>query len=112
MVDVDDRFATRLSGWASSLAGSRPLPSSESALKDPLWAIDAQGLSTGGLARAQEAWATALDLWPDEEDAFDFLTRRHAMLEDQRPILVALKSSEGLRSVQSIIGRLRYGSAA
>lgn len=101
MVVIDDRFANRLFGWARSVSHRPLLPSP--ILEDTLSMIEPEGMGTGGLVRAQEAWATALELWQDDEDAFDFLTRKHAMLEDQTPIIAAIKSSEGLRSVQSII---------
>jgi uncharacterized protein (DUF2384 family) len=42
----------------------------------------------------------------------DFLFRHHPMLQDARPIDAILESSEGARTVNEILGRLRYGSAA
>ena len=112
MVDIDDRFARRLFAWSwSRNPESFPFPSLPIP-KHPFNLLELEGMNEGGLERAQVAWVRALELWHEEDDAFEFLTRKHAMLEDQRPLLIAIKSHDGLQSVESIIGRLRYGSAA
>ena len=63
-------------------------------------------------ARFRTTWAEAVDVWGDEDTAQEFLRRPHAMLNDRRPIDVVLESDEGARSVEEILGRLKYGSAA
>ena len=112
MDGIDDRFARRLSGWARSLPPGSIISIPPSILADQLRPTAPELIASEGLLRAQKAWASALELWQDEDDAFEFLIRKHAMLEDRRPIVAAMDSNEGLRSVRSIIGRLRYGSAA
>lgn len=63
------------------------------------------------LARLANLWAFALDIWKNEEDAREFLFRRHMLLEDQRPIDVALQSELGAELVRNILGQLLYGTA-
>jgi putative toxin-antitoxin system antitoxin component (TIGR02293 family) len=64
------------------------------------------------LARVARVWAAALELWENEEDARDFLSRRHMMLEDRRSLDVAIESEIGAELVLGIIGRAKYGTAA
>lgn len=109
MVEIDDRFTKRLRGWAQSLSDD---PRSSALPTDPLRLLEPEGVESGGLLRAHEVWSIALDLWKNQDDAFEFLTRKHAMLSDQRPIIAALQSEENMQAVKSIIGQLRYGSAA
>lgn len=64
------------------------------------------------LARLARAWAFALEVWQDADEARDFLSRPHAMLEDRRPIDVVIQSEIGAELVLDILGRLKYGTAA
>jgi putative toxin-antitoxin system antitoxin component (TIGR02293 family) len=64
------------------------------------------------LARLARVWSLALDVWKDEEEARDFLFRGHPMIEDKRPIDVAIQNEFGAEMVVDILGGLKYGSAA
>ena len=59
-----------------------------------------------------EIFPAALRVWRDEEAARDFLERKHPMLGDRKPYLVALESEDGALAVLGILGRLAHGSAA
>ena len=63
------------------------------------------------LARLARIWAFAKEVWGSEEEARAFMFRRHPLLEDQRPIDVAIKSDIGARLVEEALGGLAYGSA-
>lgn len=54
----------------------------------------------------------AMTLFRDEGKVREFLTRRHPMLEDERPIDVALESGAGADMVLNILGRGAYGGGA
>jgi len=64
------------------------------------------------LARVAQVWAVAMDVYQDEETARMFLRRPHQLLHERTPLEVAAESSPGARSVEQILGRLKYGSAA
>lgn len=64
------------------------------------------------LARLARIWSIAVETWQDADEARDFLFRRHAMIEDQRPIDVVLRSEFGAEIVVNILNGLKYGSAA
>jgi len=64
------------------------------------------------VARIARIWAEAVSVWGGEAAARAFLFRPHAMLEDEAPMTVALKSEVGAELVAEVLGRLRYGSAA
>ena len=55
--------------------------------------------------------ATAEHVWGDAEDARAFLLAPHAMLRDERPIVVAL-TELGARRVETLLWSLFYGIAA
>ena len=112
MVDVAESLETRLRGWARSLSREADTSLGPVSQELHLGHSNLDLLGTAALLRANEVWVAALDLWRDEDNAFEFLTRKHAMLADQQPIVAALQSQNGVRSVKSILGRLRYGSAA
>jgi putative toxin-antitoxin system antitoxin component (TIGR02293 family) len=63
------------------------------------------------LARVAQVWAHAVEVWKGAPEARTFLFRPHGLLEDQRPIDVALSSAMGADLVDQILGRLAYGSA-
>ena len=64
------------------------------------------------LARLARVWSLALDVWRDEAEARDFLFRPHPMIEDNRPIDLAIRNEFGAQMVIDILGGLKYGSAA
>jgi putative toxin-antitoxin system antitoxin component (TIGR02293 family) len=64
------------------------------------------------VARVARIWNLALDVWQSEDEARDFLFRRHPMLEDRRPIDVVLQNEIGAELVLDILASLKYGSAA
>lgn len=76
MDGIDDRFARRLSGWARSLPPASIIAISPSILADQLRPTEPELIASDGLLRAQKAWASALELWQDEDDAFEFLIRK------------------------------------
>lgn len=64
------------------------------------------------LARLARVWSVALEVWRDEEEAREFLFRPHPMIEDNRPIDLAIRNEFGAQMVVDILGGLKYGSAA
>lgn len=64
------------------------------------------------LARVAKIWTLALDVWGSEESTRAFLFRPHPMLEGRTPLDVTLASEVGADLVESILGGLKYGSAA
>ncbi|WP_439629487.1 antitoxin Xre-like helix-turn-helix domain-containing protein [Shinella sp.] len=64
------------------------------------------------LARIARVWSLALEVWQDADEARDFLSRAHPMIEDRRPIDVVIQSEFGAEMVRDILGGLKYGSAA
>lgn len=57
-------------------------------------------------------WCLALEVWQTEAEAREFLFRSHAMLEDQRPIDLVIRSEIGAELVLGVLAGLKYGSAA
>lgn len=64
------------------------------------------------LGQLAEVWATAVDVYKDEDTARLFLQRPHQLLHGRTPLEVAAESWAGARTVEQILGRLKYGSAA
>lgn len=58
--------------------------------------------------RMARVFATALDVWGDEDDARKFLFSSHQLLNHQRPIDFAF-SELGARHIEEILEKLRYG---
>lgn len=54
----------------------------------------------------------AMQIYRDEEKVREFLMRRHPMLNDQRPLDVALDSGAGADMVINLLGRGAYGGGA
>lgn len=63
------------------------------------------------LQRVARVFAMAKDVWGSEEDAREFMAKRHPMLDDRTPFEACL-SEIGAREVESILGRLLFGGAA
>lgn len=63
------------------------------------------------LQRVARVFAMAKDVWGSVEDAREFMVKRHPMLDDRSPFEASL-SEIGAREVESILGRLLFGSAA
>lgn len=63
------------------------------------------------LARLANIWSFAVEVWKSEEDARQFLFGRHMLLEDRRPIDVAIESELGAELVKTMLGGLLYGTA-
>ena len=63
------------------------------------------------LERLARIYAFALEVWESEEDAREFMTKRHPMLDDRTPF-EACMTELGARQVEQILGRLLFGSAA
>lgn len=64
------------------------------------------------VARLARVWAFAREVWGSDSEARSFLTREHPLLEDRRPIDVAIRSEIGARLVEEVLGGLAYGTAA
>jgi putative toxin-antitoxin system antitoxin component (TIGR02293 family) len=64
------------------------------------------------VARVARAWAFALDVWQNADEARGFLFRPHPMLEDRQPIDVVIQNEIGAEMVIGILAGLKYGSAA
>jgi len=63
------------------------------------------------LQRVARVFAMAIDVWGSEEEAREFMAKPHPMLDDRTPFEASL-SEIGAREVESILGRLLFGSAA
>ena len=63
------------------------------------------------VARLARVWSFAKEVWRSDGEARDFLFRRNLLLEDRRPIDVAISSDIGARLVEDLLGKLAYGSA-
>lgn len=57
-------------------------------------------------------WVMAIEVWKTEDAARSFLDRPHPMLEGDKPIDVAIQSELGEDMVKSLLGELKYGTAA
>lgn len=64
------------------------------------------------LARVARVWGFACEVWGGEEAARAFLFRPHLMLEDRRPVDLALQGEIGAELVLDVLGGLKYGTAA
>ena len=58
--------------------------------------------------RLARVYATALDVWDDEEDTRQFLITPHAMLNQKRPMDVAF-TELGARQIEAILWNIKYG---
>lgn len=61
------------------------------------------------VAAVAKVWEFAMDIYHDEEKARSFLYRPHPMLENQRPIDVAIDTGVGADLVINLLGRAAYG---
>lgn len=61
--------------------------------------------------RLARVYATALDIWDDEDEARLFLLTPHRMLNQQRPVDMAF-TELGARQVEEILGNIKYGLPA
>ena len=64
------------------------------------------------IARLNEIWTFAIEVWGDADAARAFLLRPHPMLQDRAPLDVILMNEFGGEAVRGNLGRLQYGSAA
>lgn len=64
------------------------------------------------VARLARVWSLAVRVWGSEEGARRFLLEPHMLLDGRVPVNMAIKTDEGARLVEDILGRLQYGSAA
>lgn len=64
------------------------------------------------LARLARLWAFAVDVWGSDEAARQFLSEPYALLGGRVPLDVATETEIGARTVEELLGRLKYGSAA
>ncbi|MEL6580233.1 MAG: antitoxin Xre/MbcA/ParS toxin-binding domain-containing protein [Cyanobacteria bacterium J06621_12] len=61
--------------------------------------------------RLARIYAFALEVWDSEEDAREFMTKKHPMLDDRTPFEASM-TDLGARQVEQVLGRLMFGSAA
>ena len=64
------------------------------------------------LERVARVWRLAKDVYQSDANARRFLNQPHPMLNDRPPLSVAVANDAGAQSVEGILGRLKYGSAA
>jgi putative toxin-antitoxin system antitoxin component (TIGR02293 family) len=62
------------------------------------------------VARMASLWSLAMDVWKSEEEAQRFLREPHPLLKGNIPSEVAVETEIGARTVEEILGRLKYGS--
>lgn len=60
--------------------------------------------------RLDEVLKAAVEVWKTEDDALDFLTRKHLMPGARTPKDVAQESDAGCECVKEIIGRVKHGT--
>lgn len=63
------------------------------------------------LMRIAEVWVQALRIWQSPEEARNFLSRPHPLLEGRKPMDLVLENELGANLVRSVLGRLDSGSA-
>ncbi|MEN9517520.1 MAG: hypothetical protein RLZZ381_108 [Cyanobacteriota bacterium] len=63
------------------------------------------------LERLARIYVFALEVWNSEEDAREFMSKNHPMLDNRTPF-AACMTELGARQVEQILGRLLFGSAA
>lgn len=79
-----------------------------------------QGQKSGSLTaeesdmvvRLAATWLMARGTFGDTEKAQRFLTQEHPLLRGRPPLELAGASTAGAQSVEQLLGRLKYGSAA
>ncbi len=64
------------------------------------------------LERVARVWRLARDIYRSDANARRFLNHPHPMLNDRTPLAVAIANDVGAHTVEGILGRLKYGSAA
>lgn len=64
------------------------------------------------LERVARVWTMASDVFGDEDKARRFMFRPHMLLDGEVPVEVAALNDVGADAVESLLGRLKYGSAA
>ena len=64
------------------------------------------------VARLARIWAFALDVWGTASAAQRFLAEPHPLLGGRIPREIAIETEIGARTVEDLLGRLKYGSAA
>ena len=64
------------------------------------------------VVRAARVWERAMAVWQSAEAARAFLHRPHMLLGHRPPIEVVIRTDEGARVVEEILGKLQYGTAA
>lgn len=64
------------------------------------------------VARLAGIWARALKVWGSPEEAREFLSRPHPLLDHRPPIDLVFENEVGAQLVDEILGRLEHGSAA
>ncbi len=63
------------------------------------------------VTRLAEIWTDALRVWKTEDETRAFLHRPHPLLENRRPIDLALESAIGAGIVRDVLDRLEHGTA-
>jgi putative toxin-antitoxin system antitoxin component (TIGR02293 family) len=63
------------------------------------------------VTRLAEVWTDAMRVWKTEDGARDFLYRKHPLLENNRPVDLALQSEVGAQLVRDVLGRLEHATA-
>jgi putative toxin-antitoxin system antitoxin component (TIGR02293 family) len=63
------------------------------------------------VARMASLWAFALDVWQSPQAAQRFLGEPHPLLGGKIPYEVAVETEIGARTVEELLGRLKYGSS-
>jgi putative toxin-antitoxin system antitoxin component (TIGR02293 family) len=63
------------------------------------------------LERLARIYVFALEVWNSEEDAREFMSKNHPMLDNRTPF-AACMTELGARQVEQILGRLLFGSVA
>jgi putative toxin-antitoxin system antitoxin component (TIGR02293 family) len=62
------------------------------------------------VTRLAEVWSDAIRVWKSEEEAREFLSRPHPLLENKKPLDLALESEIGAQLVRDVLARLEHGA--
>jgi putative toxin-antitoxin system antitoxin component (TIGR02293 family) len=60
------------------------------------------------VARVAKVYSMAVSIFHDRAKAYEFLSRPHVLLENERPLDVAVKTGPGADAVVQLLGRMAY----
>jgi len=110
-VSAVDRLCVRIAPGDSSLR-NRIVPKATLARRQRAQDPRLSSAESDRLARLARLWAFAVEVWGAEPAARRFFAEPHPLLGGRIPRDVATETEIGARTVEEILGRLKFGSAA